>query len=203
MLKTDLDRKIFMAQSFLDSAIFHEKTLNIVTDDIADSLKDAKSKLDDIALRRKLVSHFSYAVVFELSIKIIWEIEQGMAAPYHHNILCLYKKLSKESKQKISDMYNAQVDNMKKLLAECNGRRNRGGQIVNLNPDLQSLEDALKANEQTVKNFKYDGRFNGKSSVLCSIMWTDDRIYVLPQIIADTIIFPKALLEYAISFKSS
>lgn len=28
MLQTDLDRKIFMAQSFLDSDIFHEKTLN-------------------------------------------------------------------------------------------------------------------------------------------------------------------------------
>ena len=202
MLKTDLDRKIFMAQSFLDSAIFHEKTLNIVPGDMADSLEDAESKLDDIILRRKVVAHFAYAMVFELSIKIILEIEQGKNAPFHHNILRLYRELSQTSQQKISDMYDTQAANMKKLISECNGRRNRGGQIVNLNLDMQSLEDALKANEQTVKNFKYDGQFSGKSSVLCSIMWTGDLIYTLPRAVANAIIFPKALLEYAISLKN-
>ena len=69
---------------------------------------------------------------------------------------------------------------MKKVISECNGSRDRVGRIVNLKLDLQTLEDALEVNEQTVTNFKYDGKINGKSSVLCSTMWTDNRIYALP-----------------------
>ena len=141
-------------------------------------------------------------MVFELSIKIIYEIEQGKKAPYHHNILCLYKKLSPAVQQKISDLYDVQVSNMKKVISECNGRRNRGGKIVNLKPDLQTLEDALEINQQTVKNFKYDGGFNGKSSVFCSTMWTNDRIMLLPNLLAEAIVFPKDLLDYAISLKN-
>ena len=201
MLKTELDRKIFMAESFLDTAIFHEKTLDLVPIDTGDSIEDVEARAGDITFKRKLVTHFLYAVVFELSIKIIYEIEQGESAPHHHNIFSLYKKISEESQQKISDMYDLQVANMKKLISECNGRRNRGGQIVNIRLNMQSLEEALKANDQTVRDFKYDGRFNGKSSVLCSIMWTDDRIMTIPSSISNAIVFPKALLEYAISLK--
>lgn len=199
MLKTDLDRKIFMAKSFLDSATLHDMTPKNVV--IARSLEEAQAKSDDTALGRKFVTHFLYAMVFELSIKIIWEIEQGKSAPHHHNILCLYRELSPSSQQKISDLYDIQVSNMKQVISKCNGRRNRGGQIVNLKIDLQSLENALEVNEPTVKNFKYDGQINGKSSVLCSTMWTDNRIMILPQLIANAIIFPKALLEYAISLQ--
>ena len=199
MLNTGLDRKIFMAQSFLNSATLHELSPTLVR---GHSIEEAQAKEDDNALGKKFVTHFLYAMVFELSIKIIYEIEQGEAAPHHHNISGLYKKLSPVAQQKISDLYDAQVSNMKKVISECNGRRNRGGEIVNLNPDLQSLEDALKSNEQTVTDFKYDGGFNGKSSVLCSIMWTDDLIYALPKLIAEAIIFPRTLLEYAISLKS-
>lgn len=199
MIKTDLDHKIFMAQSFLDTAQLHELTQNCV---IGSSPEEAEEKKDDTALGKKLVTHFLYAMVFELSIKIIYEIEQGKEAPRHHKILCLYKDLSDKSQQKIADLYDIQVSNMKKVISQYNGGRNRGGKIVNLKLDLQTLEDALEVNEQTVTHFKYDGKINGKSSVLCSTMWTKDRIYVLPQLIADAIVFPKALLEYAISLKS-
>lgn len=188
-----------MAQSFLDTAQLHELTQNCV---IGSTPEEAQAKKDDAALGKKFVTHFLYAMVFELSIKIIYEIEQRKEAPYHHNILCLYKELSPAAQQKISDLYDIQVSNMKKLISECNGRRNRGGQIVNLKMDLQTLEDALEVNEQTVTNFKYDGKINGKSSVLCSTMWTDNRIFILPQVIAEAIIFPKELLEYAVSLKS-
>ena len=140
-------------------------------------------------------------MVFELSIKIIWEIEKGKAPPYHHNILCLYRQLSQASQQKISDMYDDQVFNMEKLISECNRRRNKGGEIVNLKVDLQSLEDALEVNEQIVKNFKYDGQLNEKSSVLCSIMWAGDTMWILPRSIANAVIFPKTLLRYAISLQ--
>ena len=199
MLKNDLDRKIFMAENLLDAAQLLEATTNAVR---ADSLEDAKSKLSDNTFRRKTVTHFLYSMIIEISIKVIWEIEHGKTPAYNHDILIRYNELSQESQQKISDMYDLQVANIKDLISRCNGSIDKGGRIVNITLDHQSLEDALEANEQTVKNFKYDGRFNGKSSALCSIMWTDNRIYVLPRSISDAIVFPKSLLDYAISLKS-
>lgn len=202
MLQTDLDRKIFMAQSFLDSTILNERTIAFpIEANSVNSPEEVQAKLENIKLGIKHVTHFLYAMVFELSIKIIWEIEHGKEPQHRHNILHLYKQLSQASQQKISDMYDDQVSNMEKLISECNGRRNEGGEIVNLNLDLQSLEDALEVNEQIVKNFKYDAQLNGKSSVLCSIMWDGDTMWILPRLIADAITFPKALLKYAISLQ--
>ena len=164
---TSLNGKITMAESFLDSAIFHEETLDLVRFDRIDSPQGEKV---EGTLRRKRVTHFLYAMVFELSIKIIWEIEQGEEAPHCHNIRHLYKKLSPESKKRISDMYDTQVSTTKNLIAQLNELTDNHGNPWDINPDLQSLEDALKTNEKTVVDFKYDGQFKGKSSVLCSMM---------------------------------
>ena len=199
MLNTDLDHKIFMAQSFLETATFHEETLDFVHVDTVNSPLQEKV---DIKKRRKIVTHFLYAMVFELSIKIIYEIEQAEEAPHHHNIWCLYKKLSPESKKWIADKYETQVSNMENLIARLNELKDDQGRIWDLNPDMQLLEDALKANEQTVINFKYDGQFNGKSSALGSIMWHNGQLAILPKTTENEICFPKVLLEYAISLKS-
>ena len=192
MLNTDLDRKIFMARHFLDVAAFLEKSPYFA---IGESEEKAVARLHEARLGKKCVIHFLYAVSFEISIKIIWEIEQGESAPYSHNILRLYEELSPASQQKISDMYDSQVSNMKKLIAQI-------PECAHYNWDLQSLEDALEVNESVVKNFKYDGEIRGKSSVFCSMMWADDEILISPQITAEAIVFPKALFNYAISLKN-
>ena len=192
MLNRGLDRKIFMAESFLDVAAFLEKSPNFAR---GESVEKAQANLVYGPLRKKSVIHFLYAIVFEISIKIILEIEQGQAAPHHHNILLLYQELSPASQQKISDMYDSQVSNMKKLISEV-------PEFANYNWNLQSLEDALKVNEKVIKNFKYDGEISGKSSVFCSILWADSEILAAPQVVAELIIFPKALLKYAISLQN-
>ena len=192
MLNTDLDRKIFMAQSFLDVAAFLEMVPNFAR---GASVEEAQADLVYGPWRKKSVIHFLYSIVFEISIKIIWEIEQKENSPHHHNIFRLYKELSSVSQQKISDMYDSQVSNMKKLISEV-------PELTNYNWDLQSLEDALKVNETVIKNFKYDGEISGKSSVFGSMLWADGEILTTPQVVAELIIFPKALFNYAISLKN-
>ena len=189
MLNTDLDRKIFMAQSFLDVAAFLEMAPNFAR---GASVEEAQAGLVYGPLRKKSVIHFLYSIVFEISIKIIWEVEQGGNSPHHHNILRLYQELSPASHQKISDMYDSQVSNMKKLISE----------LTNYNWNLQSLEDALRVNEKVIKNFKYDGEISGKSSVFSSMLWADGEILTTPQVVAELIIFPKTLFNYAISLKN-
>ena len=184
-----------MARHFLDVAAFLEQSKYFA---IGELKEEAVARLPEFRLGKKCVMHFLYAISFEISIKIIWEIEHGRGAPYSHNILRLYKELSLASQQKISDMYDSQVSNMKKLISQIS----QISELSNYNWDLQSLEDALEVNESVVKNFKYDGEIRGKSSVFCSIMWTDSEILISPQIVAEAIVFPKALFNYAISRKN-
>ena len=203
MITTDIDRKIFMAESFLDSAICQEKTSHaiLVEGNEVNTLtpEELEEKLSYTRLRKKVTTHFLCAMVVELSIKIIWEIEHGQQAPHTHNILKLYKALSQAAQQRIADMYQCHVTHVEKLISEMNGQKNRGGERVNLKVQLQSLKEALAANEQVVTSFKYEGRFNGKSSALCSVLWTDTRIMVLPSALADAITFPQTLFAYAVS----
>ena len=194
----DLARKMFMAKGFLDSAQLLERTTNQI---VASSQEEAESKVDDTRFRRKMTAHFLYAVVFELCIKIIWEIEHGTSPKPNHNILARYPELSPDSQRAISDFYDTQVANIKHIISLANGQVDNKGDIVNLQIKLQSLEDALTSNQETVKNFKYDGRLDGKSSVLCSVMWTEDEIYILPE--PKIIVFPQLLLEYANSLNGN
>ena len=195
MDNTSLTDKIKMAQGFLDSAQLLERTLNQV---VAKSQEEAESKVEDTRYTRKMTAHFLYAVVFELCIKIIWEIEHNASPKPNHDILSRYRELSKESRQAISDMYDTQVKNTENTISHSNsGVRDNKGDVVNLCIQLQSLQDALKSNPQTMKDFKYEGRLTGKSSAFGSIMWSTDRVYILPN--PEFIVFPEQLLTYAIS----
>lgn len=197
-MKSELNRRIDMAKSFLDTAQLLELSLDQFIQIVAESEEEARAKVDDTRFGRKMTAHFLYSIVFELCIKIIWECEHNKTPRTTHDILSLYKELSDKSKQKITELYDKQVRNIEAIISEANsGIRNRGGEIVNLSVNLQSLEDALTSNHETITNFKYDGKIGGKSSVFCSILWTHNRIYTLPK--TELIIFPKFLLDYAIS----
>lgn len=197
-MDSELNRRISMAKYFLDSAQLLELSLDQFIQIIADSEEEARTKVDVTRFGRKMTAHFLYSIVFELCIKIIWECEQNIPTKPTHDILTLYDQLSDESKRKITELYDKQVRNIETIISKANsGIRNRGGKIVNLSVNLQSLEDALTSNHETIINFKYDGKIGGKSSVFCSILWTHDRIYTIPK--PELIIFPKFLLEYAIS----
>ena len=198
---SDLNRRISMAKSFLDAAQLLGFTLGDVIPIFAESEEEARAIVPDIKFGRKMTAHFLYAIIFELCIKIIWGIEHKTTPPFTHDILSLYNELSTDSRRKITELYEKQVGNIEAIISDANsGRRNRGGDIVNLSVNLQSLQEALASNAETIKNFKYEGKIGGKSSVFCSILWTQDGIYTIPM--PDLIIFPKFLLEYAILLQS-
>ena len=180
-----------MAHSFLEIA------------EILEQVVPLEQPGDNLILRKKYVIHFLYAIVFELCIKIIYEKEKGCEAPYNHDILCLYRKLSPASQEKISNFHNTQVSTAKELISLLNSQKNHSGQAPNLKVKLpKSLEESLEINKLTMRDFKYDGQLNEKSSILCSLMSTKDRIIALPPSTRYNIVFPKSLLEYAISLES-
>ena len=175
-------KKLEMATAFLDSADVLEKVFI-----------NKGASMDDQVLERRKVCHFLYAMIFELAIKIIWEVENEKECEHHHRILEFYKELSREKQWKIKGLYNAQAA----LIKTQEGFQRTGKRVhVNDLTQYQSLEEALEANSDTVTNFKYEGLFRGKSSVIGGVMWNEDveLIYIFPQ---RYIIFPKLLLNYA------
>ena len=195
MDNTSLTEKIKMAKTFLESVQLLEGTLNQI---LAKSQEEAESKADDTRHTRKMTAHFLYAIVFELCIKIIWEIEHNEPPKPNHDILSRYRELSKESRQAISDMYDNRVKITENIISRSNsGVTDNYGDTVNLCIELQSLQDALKSNPQTMRDFKYDGKLTQKSSAFGSIMWSKDRKYLLSD--PNFIVFPEQLLAYAIS----
>ena len=203
LINRDLNRKIFMAKNFLHTAGVLERIPKAILlteqEERELSQEEIHLKKEDALCRKKYVLHFLYATVIELSIKVIWGCEKNKIAPYSHEILSLYDALSDEPLLQISNMYKLQVTNTEHLISHANGVTDSLGGIVDLRPNLQLLEDALKSNSQTMTDFKYDGQFKGKSSALSSIIWHDNEIHLLPT--PKLTVFPKLLLEYATSLK--
>ena len=185
----ELKEKLEMAETFMESADFLEQPLYYAVR--GDSEEEIETRTDKQRIQKKKMCHFLYAVVFELAIKIIWEIEKGGKCRPTHNILELYKELSCEKQSQIRDLYDMQAA----IIRTQEGRQRTGNRVsVNNLTKFQSLEEALEANYDTVTDFKYDGLFQGKSSVIGGVIWNSERIWVFPK---RFVVFPKDLLKYA------
>ena len=141
----------------------------------------------------KNIAHMLNAIVLEIAIKVIWEIDNNRDCRFTHNIRELYEELADNSKRDISEIY----EKKSALLAALEGT-GRQGQRIRLGDlvEFQSLQDALEANADTMRNFKYDGEYNGKSSTMGSAIWNDGLLYTMPPLNEERI--PEALYRYTL-----
>ena len=183
--------KLGTAKTFLETVMLLERCPYPV--EVGGSQEEIQERVDELRWHKKKVCHFLYAIIFELAIKIIWEVENGEECKHHHHILEFYTELSCEKQSKIRELYNVQAS----LIRTQEGEQ-RTGNFVHINDltEYQSLEEALKANSTTVMDFKYDGLYRGKSSVIGGVIWNNetDLIVIFPE---EFIIFPKELQKYA------
>ena len=144
-------------------------------------------------LSRKHISHMLNAVVLEIAIKVTWELDNEKECRYTHDIAMLYKELNEKSQRELKEIYNEKLA----MLAGLEGTDKKGQQVtLGGLVQFQSLQDALVANEDTMKNFKYDGDFNGKSSAMGSVIWDEKTLWTVPPL--DHVRFPEALYRYTV-----
>ena len=139
----------------------------------------------------KKACYYHYAIVVEITTKIIWAIDKGKQCEKTHDILGLYKQLSIGKQQRIKELYDDQVSAFK-----VQGRKGDGSSVHLENlVDLQSLEETMKANENTIRDFKYDGEYcTERDNPFRGMIWNSERIWILPE---KVVIFPRSLLNYA------
>ena len=150
---------------------------------------NVEKAVDDHRYWRNIVSHLHYAVIFENSIKILWEIKYRKESPRTHDIKKIYEQLSGQTKEEIKEIYDRQTDVFSKMKGTMQDTEIALGDIV----DLAPFELALKSNEATMINFKYDNKFQGKTSVVGNVIWSDDTMWVLP---SEHKPFAESLFEY-------
>ena len=167
---------------------------HLVQVDVKSSKTEVAKRVDDHRLWRKGVAHMLNAIVFELAIKVIWEVDNNRECDYTHNIFKLYDQLNSKSRQDISEIYDFKL----KPLVELEGTK-KDGQRIRMS-DLvcfQTLQEALSANEETMKNFKYDSDFSGKSSAMGSVVWSEKLLYAFPPLKGERL--PEALYKYTLN----
>ena len=81
--------KLRMAEAFLESADLLEQPLTLVERGDFISIETIKDRKDKQLVQKREVCHFLYAVVFEIAIKIIWEVENQKECERHHRIFRL------------------------------------------------------------------------------------------------------------------
>ncbi len=131
------------------------------------------------------------AVVLAIATKVLWELDNNLECRHTHNIIALYGELDERSQRDIRTIYDEKLAILAGLEGpDKKGQRMRLGDLVK----FQSLREAPKANEATMKNFKYDGEFKGKGSAMGGVIWDSKVFWTLPPL--NFVRFPEALCEY-------
>lgn len=165
-------RSCLEAAIYLDDCPYYPVKVSAIT-----SPSVIQETKDTHRLSRKHVSHMLNAVVLEIAIKVLWELDNDNKCRHTHDINTLYEELNEKSRRELKNIYNEKLA----VLAGLKGT-NKEGQEIRIDDlvHFQSLKDALIANEDTMKNFKYDGDFNGKSSAMGSLIWNEEVFWTMP-----------------------
>ena len=186
-----IEERLKSAEYFLETAKYLDSDPPVEV-----PLDSSPTEVEEIKDKQRwssgITCHMLYAIVFEISIKIIWELDNNNECRFTHNISELFDELSYDSQQCLGNIF----DEKSTAIAQLQGTDKRGNPVrIGDLVELQSLREALEANEDVMKNFKYETRYNGKSSVMGSVIWSDELVWILPQIVER---LPEALYLYVV-----
>ena len=171
-----IEERLKSAEYFLETAKYLESDPPIAVP--LGTSPTAAAEIEDRQIwSNRITCHMLYAIVFEISIKIIWELDNNEECRFTHNISELFEELSYDSRRCLGNIFDVKST----ALAQLQGTDKRGNPVrIGDLVELQSLREALKANEDVMKNFKYETRYNGKSSIMGNAIWSDERVWTLP-----------------------
>ena len=138
--------------------------------------QEIQEQLDSHRFQKNIVAHMLCTILVENTIKVLWEVEHNQECEYSHNVNKIYSELGNSTRTEIRNMYDKQTMAFAAIEGTMKGKTVKLGEIV----QLASLEQALQSNAATMRNFKYDNKFQGKTSVFANAIWDQDTIWVLP-----------------------
>ena len=136
-----------------------------------------KDAVDQQKFGAALTCAVLYAIVVELVVKHIWEQQQGVTAPYRHDVHCLFQQLEPKTQRDVLALYDKCCRAYKKAIQT--GKQQHGSETVAV--DMANLKEALQWNEHAMRDLKYDMILSGPS-VPAGIFWNSNGsgFWVLP-----------------------
>ncbi len=124
---------------------------------------------------------FLYSVIFELSIKSMWEISYTKVfdkKKYGHRIVEVYPDLKKEFCDFISNQYNLEVSRFRENINKHQNDYKKGESPTT---DFLSIEECLAENNNLIVNGKYEFQLGNKINVVSGIIpnQTSDNFHTL------------------------
>lgn len=126
------------------------------------------------------VCYFLNAVVFELIVKIFYEIDNNKECPRHHNLKNIYKELSGESQKFVKDKY----EELKKETENFLRVKNDDSSLELSYADFQKV---LKTNGEIVMHRKYDMKLDSNNAVFNNMVVFEGSHYTIPYSICEKI----------------
>ncbi|MBN7820323.1 hypothetical protein [Bowmanella yangjiangensis] len=160
------EEKIRAAESFIKSTKIQ---LSIKP---ADQSHHEKFIRDDF-FQINATCYFLNAVVFELIVKIFWEIDNGRECRHTHLLDKLYPELSDGSRAFLENQYITLKNEVESTLKNAKGKSD-------LNITYADLESALVTNKEVVMDYKYEMKPNSSNSVFYNIVTSQDFYYTIP-----------------------
>ena len=128
----------------------------------------AGGKRPNEALKNAVTAYFLKAVILELIVKILYELDTKTEAPFTHNLAKLFGNLNLDTQKEVTDRFN-----------EARERQKMHTQYLGIdNLAFHPLENVLEDNETTIKNFKYDATGVKSNSSADSIFYRDIFVYL-------------------------
>ncbi len=145
-----------------------------------DGMAKAKNlQIRDNALTRVVL----YAIVVELVVKHVWEQEFGTTAEHTHNVHKLFKQLRPETRSEIEALYDECRLAHKNYFRRAYQDVTQAGILKDGSVaeafDVASLEEALRWNEEAMRDLKYTMKPDGPS-VPAGVGWHGDSFVVPP-----------------------
>ncbi len=151
--------------------------------------QNPEEEMDKHRWQRNITSHMLYVIIFENSIKILWELENEEECEHTHNIIKIYGDLNDDTRRKVVELYKNAVTRFSKIAGTMQGLKITLADMV----EFASLEQALKSNKTMMINFKYDNKFEGKTSAVGNSVRNEETLWILP---AGQKPFTETLFEY-------
>lgn len=110
-------------------------------------------------------------------VKHIWEEERGGEdeAPYIHNVHGLFHELNPQTQRDVEALYHTCCREYEAAVRA--GKRQHGPQAFMV--DMANLDEALRWNQNAVRNLKYEMTPRGRS-VPTGLFWDSGHVWVVP-----------------------
>ncbi len=136
---------------------------------------DRDEHLENDFLHINNTCYFLSAIIFELLIKIFYELENEQPCKKTHDLKEIYNELASKDKEFIKSRYEILSKNNELKEIEKKAR------IVYCN-----LDEAIDINENIVVHFKYDSKINKKNSVFNNLVRGHKTIFTIPNNISES-----------------